>query len=106
MNSSWIDSTLYKRLPDGSSYLAIFLRPGHGAQVLNEGGILSRQDVPTALLYGGPTSPIPSWLRGLVQAGTGRRSVGLAFNRLVKGKYEYQRVEGKEQVEKLKEMMQ
>lgn len=108
MNSSWIDSTLYKRLPDGSSYLAIFLKAGHGAQVLDEraqGGVLARQDVPTALLYGGPTSPIPGWVHGLVRAGTGRRSIGLAFNRLVKGKYEYQRVEGEAKVRELKEMM-
>jgi hypothetical protein len=102
VNSSWIDSTLYKSFPDGSSYLAIFLKPGHGSQVLNEGGVLARQDVPTALLYG---PKVPSYFPGLVAAGTGRRSVGLAFNRLVKGKYTYQRVEGKEKVEQLKEMM-
>lgn len=100
--SSWIESTKYKRLPDGSSYLAIFLRPGHGTQVLNEGGILSRQDVPTALLYG---PKVPSWVPGLVAAGTGRRSVGLAYNRLVKDKYDYQRVEGEDKVRELKEIM-
>lgn len=86
--SSWISSILYKRTPDGASYVSVFLK---GADA--------------ALLYGGPTSPIPSWLPGLLLAGTGRRSVGLAYNRLLKGKYEYQRVEGKESVNALKEMM-
>lgn len=87
MKSSWIDSIRYKKLPDGSSYVAIFLKRDE------------------ALLYGGPESPIPSWLPGLVQAGTGGKSVGHAYHKLVKGKYTSQRVEGKEAVQELRRML-
>lgn len=123
VNSSWIDSTLYKSFPDGSSYLAVFLKDhekacgscgGRGYVPADPSSRLrdracqdcqregTVQAPPTALLYG---PKVPSYLPGLVAAGTGRRSVGLAFNRLVKSKYTYQRVEGKEQVKKLKEML-
>lgn len=88
--SSWIESVLYKRTPDGQTYLGIFLRPEPwtGAE-------------PVALLYG---PDIPSWLPGLVQAGAGRRSVGRAYNKLVKGRFPYQRITGTEAVA-LKEML-
>jgi hypothetical protein len=106
VNSSWIEFTKYKRLPDGSSYLAVFLKDQpETVQDWNSMAHPAGRSEPVAFLYGGPTSPVPSWLPGLLQAGTGRRSVGLAFNRLLKGKYTYQRVEGREQVEQLKEMM-
>lgn len=90
-NSSWIHSFSY--LPnhltqDGATYLAIFL---------------SSSDV--ALLYGGPTTPIPEWLPGLLAAGCAKESVGLAYSRLVKGKYAYTRVEGRERVRELRKMM-
>lgn len=87
MNSSWIESIRYKKLPDGSSYVAIFLKRDE------------------ALLYGGPDSPIPSWLPGLVQAGTGGRSVGHAYHKLVKGKFPSQRIEGAEKVQELRRIM-
>jgi len=78
-SSSWISSLVYVR--GGSRgqdrYLAI---------------IPSDCD-DCVLLYGGPTTPIPPWLPGLIAAGTGRRSPGLAYNRLVKGKYDYTRVD-------------
>lgn len=97
--SSWIDTVLYKRTPDGRAYLGIFLRsePGTGHE-------------PVALLYGpeilpdGTVRDIPSWLPGLVQAGAGRRSVGRAYNKLVKGRFPYQRVTGAEAVA-LREML-
>ena len=41
------------------------------------------------MLYAG----VPSWVPGLLVAGTARRSIGLAYNRLVKGRYEYERVD-------------
>lgn len=63
--SHWIKSVAYK-----NGFLAIFLS--------NE----------EALLYG----DVPSWAIGLIIAGTGRRSTGLAFNRLIKGKYQYQHI--------------
>lgn len=107
MNSSWIDSILYKKTPAGDSYLAVFLKDTAQVQsrAQSQAPFESAPAEPVAFLYGGPTSPIPSWLPGLLKAGTGRRSVGLAYNRLLKGKYEYQRVEGKESVQQLKEMV-
>jgi hypothetical protein len=102
MNSSWIDSILYKRTTDGS-YLAVFLKDTAGVQ--SQAPFETTPAEPVAFLYGGPESPIPSWIPGLLAAGTGRRSVGLAYNKLLKGKYSYQRVEGRENVEALKEMM-
>jgi hypothetical protein len=82
MKSSWISSIAYKRIGD-ESYVAIFLK-----------------DRNEAMLYGGPESPIPSWMPGLLTAGTGR-----AYNKLLKGKFPYQKVEGRREVQKLKEMM-
>jgi hypothetical protein len=101
MNSSWIDSILYKKTPAGDSYLAVFLKPT--AQIQSQAPFEASQVEPVALLYQVPASK--SWLPGLLKAGTGRRSVGLAYNRLLKGKFEYQRVEGRDKVEQLKEMM-
>lgn len=88
--SSWIEDIRYRRFPDGRAYLGIFLRPeiGEGAE-------------PVALLYG---PEIPSWLPGLIQAGAGKRSVGRAYHRLVKGRFPFQRVTGAEAVA-LKEML-
>lgn len=83
--SSWISEVTYRCLPDGSSYLALFL-----------------EDKDEALLYG---PFIPPWMPGLIAAGTGRRSVGLAYNRLLKGKYPYQRVVGRESVKELRKML-
>jgi hypothetical protein len=102
MNSSWIDSILYKRTNSGS-YLAVFLKST--TQVQSQAPFEASQVEPVAFLYGGPSSPIPPWMAGLIAAGTGRRSVGLAYNRLLKGKFEYQRVEGRDKVQQLKEMM-
>lgn len=82
-SSTWISEILYKSTPD-SNYLAIFL---------------SNESV--ALLYRGVSSKIP----GLLQAGLGGRSVGSAYNKLVKGKYKYSRIEGQEKVNKLRKMM-
>jgi hypothetical protein len=79
--SSWIRSVAYR-----AGFLALFL---------------AREDLhdpPVALLYGS----VPSWVPGLLMAGTGRRSVGLAYNRLVKGRYAYQRITGGVQVDKLR----
>lgn len=85
--SSWISSVSYLRTPRGDSFLSIFTQDGK------------------ALLYGGPGAPIPSWLPGLLSAGLGGRSVGRAYHRLVKGKYPYQRIEGKERVRELRRLM-
>lgn len=90
--SSWIEEVRYRRCPDGRAYLGIFLRSEPGTKSLA---------VPVALLYG---PEIPSWLPGLVQAGAGKWSVGLAYNRLIKGKFPYQRVTGQDVVA-LKEML-
>lgn len=103
-HSSWIHSILYKRLDDGDSYLALFLRTEPG-------------DEPVALLYGPKyitehvKSVVPPWLPGLLAAGIrkgecGHRSVGLAYNRLLKGRQDlsYQRVEGAA-VEELRRML-
>lgn len=87
--SSWIEDVRYKRFPDGRSYLGIFLRPEPGSSER------------VALLYG---PKVPAWLPGLLQAGAGRRSVGRAYNKLIKGKFPFQRVTGREAVA-LKEML-
>lgn len=84
-HSTWISSIAYRSLPDGSAYLAIFPR-----------------DNSHALLYGPNT---PSYLPGLLAAGTGKRSIGLAYNRLLKGKYSYQRIEGESAIAQLKAML-
>lgn len=78
-DSSWIQSVHYHR-----GFLALVTINGD------------------ALLYG---DTVPSWIPGLLCAGTGRRSPGLAYNRLVKGKYDYQRIE-KEKVDNLIQMME
>lgn len=84
VKSSWITDIRYK-----NGFLAIFTKDERTGDV-------------SALLYAG----VPSWVAGLVKAGTGRRSPGLAFNRLVKSKgYAYQRIEGKKKVKELREMM-
>lgn len=97
VNSSWISSMAYKRV-GGVSYLALFLKPYKKANgVENE---------PTALLYGGPETPLPSWVPGLIVAGSGKMgSPGAVYHRLVKEKYQGQKIEGKEKVRELKEMM-
>lgn len=101
--STWIASMAYKSLPDGSSYLALFLKPYKKVNGIEE--------EPTALLYGGPKTPLPSWVPGLVAAGRVRTKDGLidspgaAYHQLVREKYQGQTVRGEEQVKKLKEMM-
>lgn len=119
MNSSWIESIRYKKLPDGSSYVAIFLKDkekfcgscnGRGWVKTSRGPCeeclgKGRVNAQSALLYGGPDSPIPSWLPGLIQAGTGGRSIGHAYHKLVKGKFPSQRVEGREKVQELRRIM-
>lgn len=90
VRSSWIQSILYKRTPDGCTYIAAFLK------------LQDRKDTPVALLYGGPQSPVPYYLPGLLSA---HKSPGRAYNLLLKGKYEYQRVEGKSKVAELRRMM-
>lgn len=93
----------YKSLPDGSAYLALFLKSKARAN--------GCQDEPRALLYGGPETPLPSWVPGLVAAGrvgvgaSERPSPGKVFHRLVREKYQGQVVNGRENVERLKEMM-
>lgn len=81
-----VESTWIREIGYRNGYLAVFT---HGTR-----GQLK------AMLYAG----VPSWVPGLVKAGTGRRSAGLAYNRLVKGQYEYRAVEG-EKAEELREMM-
>jgi len=79
VDSSWIESIGYLKAPDGSRYLALFLAPRQP------------QDSPRALLYAG----VPPWMVGLLCAALGGRSVGRAYNRLLKGKgYLEQTVEG------------
>lgn len=109
--SSWIDSVLYKACKDGARYLALVLKTEPGKE-------------PKALLYGGPEKPIPSWIPGLVAAGTPksededkgegegqgvrvrvRHSSGRAYHRLIKDQYPCQVVEGEDRVRELKEMM-
>lgn len=102
-SSSWISSMAYKSLPDGSAYLVLFLK--------SKERVNGCVDEPSALLYGGPATPLPSWVPGLVAAGrvgegaSERPSPGKVFHRLVKEKYQGQVVKGRENVERLKEMM-
>ena len=79
--SSWITGTDYR-----NGFLALYTADG------------------AAMLYGGPTGPVPAWAPGLVHAGTNRRSVGRAYNRLIKGRYPHQRVEA-DRVGELRRMM-
>lgn len=102
-SSSWLASMAYKRTPDGTSYLAFFLKP-----YCRLNGIWSE---PTALLYGGPITPLPSWVPGLVAAGRVKTaegkigSPGAVFHRLVREKYQGQIVKGEDKVKELREMM-
>lgn len=102
-SSTWISSMAYKSLPDGSSYLALFLKVRKRAN-----GV---QAEPEALLYGGPVTPLPSWVPGLVAAGRVKSeegkvpSPGAVYHRLIREKYQGQAVKGRENVEALKEMM-
>jgi len=75
--SSWISGFSYR-----NGFLAVFTRQG------------------PVLLHGN----VPPHVPGLLKAGTARRSVGLAYTRLIKGRYPYQRVEG-ERVRELRRMM-
>jgi hypothetical protein len=101
--STWIESMSYKRTPDGATYLAFFLKSRERAN-----GVTGE---PTALLYGGPASPLPSWLPGLVAAGRAgegasiKPSPGKVYHRLVKERYQGQMVKGEREVRELKEMM-
>lgn len=87
ISSSWISKVSYK-----NRFLAVFLK-----------------DQPDeALLY----ANVPEWMPGLIQAGEGGRSVGSAFNSLLKKKetlekygIQYQRIEGKDKVWELRRMM-
>lgn len=100
--SSWISEALYKAAPDGSSYLVFILKPS--ACPVDE----HNYPIPTALLYGGPETPLPSWVPGLVAGGVtkeGKVSPGRAYHLLVKGKYTGQTVRGEDNVRTLKEMM-
>lgn len=97
--SSWISSIAYRRTPNGERYLAVFVAPKHFPTC---GG----HSIPVAMLYG---PAIPSWLPGLICAGNPKRdagrSIGRAYNLLLKGKHPYQRVEGREAVNELRRMM-
>jgi len=101
IQSSWISSIAYRRV-DGVGFLAIFTREDKRTG-----------KAPYALLYGpSERAPqgVPPWVAGLVQAGIGGVSVGRAYGKVVKqhqAEYEwgYERVEGEERVNDLKEMM-
>jgi hypothetical protein len=92
----------YKRTSDGA-YLVFFLRP-----YKNVGGV---EQEPTAFIYGGPGSELPSWLPGLIKSGRVKtqagniNSPGAVYHQLVKEKYPHQTVKGKEKVKQLREMM-
>ncbi len=94
--SSWISEALYKATPDGSSYLAIVLKDS-ACPVGSD-----NRPIPTAYLYG---PDLPSWVPGLLVAGTGKRSPGLAYQRLVKGKYQSQKVQGETEIYNLRRML-
>src|SRR5687768_16093338 len=92
--SSWISDILYRRTPDGQTYLALILAPRSPQ---------GSSAVPSAVLYSG----VPSYLPGLLQAGLGGRSIGRAYHRLLKGKgYPEQTVMGWKEVGELKKMME
>lgn len=107
LRSSWISQVLYKSTPDGCSYLAIVLKSSSCPVDLQN------RPIPTAYLYGGPGVDLPSWTPGLLSAGTPKKtgkgvkhSPGRAYWRLLREKgFKGQKVEGKEEVERLKEMM-
>ena len=92
----------YKSI-NGVGYLALFLKPYKKVN-----GIESE---PTAFLYGGPKTPLPSWVPGLVAAGKAgegsstRPSPGKVYHRLVRENYQHQTVKGQDKVRELKEMM-
>lgn len=102
-SSSWLASMTYKRAPDGTTYLVFFLKP-----YTRVNGVESE---PTALLYGGPTTPLPSWVPGLIAAGNVKtakgevRSPGAVYRRLVKGRFQGQMVKGADKVRELREIM-
>ncbi len=75
--SSWITAIAFRR-----GYLVIFTTSG------------------TALLY----AHVPSWLPGLLVAGTARRSVGHAYHKLVKGRFLFNRIEA-ERVQELRALL-
>lgn len=105
MRSSWISSIAYRPLPDGTAYLAVFLKTDDEMSAddwANPNTPPHHNGKPVALLYG---PDIPYWLPGLLSAGTGKRSIGLAYNRLLKGKHSYQRIEGAERVAQLKAVL-
>jgi hypothetical protein len=82
--SSWIDAVGFIRIPaTDTRYLAVFTTAG------------------AALLYEG----VPSHLPGLLAAGCGIPSVGRAYNKLVKGRYPYQRVTDDKAVSELRRIM-
>lgn len=90
-HSSWISEVLYLACPDGRSYMAIFKHTTPG-------------DIPEAMLYG---PDVPSWLSGLLQAGVtkdGKHSVGRAYNKHVKGRYQYTSVKGRKEVAELRRL--
>lgn len=90
-HSSWISEVLYLACPDGRSYMAIFKHTTPG-------------DTPEAMFYG---PNVPFWLPGLLQAGVtkdGKHSVGKAYNKHVKGKYQYTCVKGSKEVAELRRM--
>ena len=110
--SSWIEAILYKSFPDGSSYLAVLVNEKNWPVDSHN------QPVPVAYLYGGPANPLPAWLPGMLAAGTPKKvrgkngeektihSPGRAYWRLMREKGMIgQKIEGREEVEKLKEMM-
>lgn len=94
--SAWIERITYVRGADGTRFLLVW--------TLNNDG-----DPGDVLLYGGPPRPdlgfyeeIPTWMPGLLKAGrvgegsAEQTSVGAVYNRLVKGRYPYQRVSRRE----------
>lgn len=92
--SSWIQSVAFKRVGN-RTWLAVFIADEHAPTSPGYGTI------PVAMLYG----DVPSYLPGLLVAGTAARSVGHAYNALVKGKFPYQRIEGRERVQELRALM-
>lgn len=96
--SSWITSVLYKSVNDGTSAG----HPGRAGRTVYTGYLAVFTSRGDALLHG----DVPSYLAGLVQAGEGGRSVGSAYNSLIRSKgYPYQHVTDSDAVRELKEMM-